>query len=421
MKVFRLILLAVFALVTVPMQAQSFDYTEYETKPLVNEVKTLRCLVDGDFMKLPVIDIQGNSKIEISFDYLADEQPWLSYSIVHCDANWKQDDLSELDYIDGFMPVKINDVNQSFNTFIQYFHYSVTFPNEDVTLKASGNYAVIFFPDDDMDNPVAMATFSVNEQAVLVDGEVSGNTDIDYRQAHQQLSLRLTWSNSKLQYINPESDINVVVRQNHRNETRREIKQPSMIEASSAIYEHNRDLIFNAGNNYRRFEFTDERYATQGIENLRYHAPYYYVNLLTDLPRNNSSYYYDQDQNGRYKVHALRVDNEDTEAEYFKALFTLKAPEKLDSDGVYLSGDFTYGKSDDFRMQYDEETGTFNKEVLLKQGAYNYQYLVDDSTSAIEGDYYENENEYDVMVYYHPFGARYDRLIGFGNIMTTSK
>ena len=46
------------------------------------------------------------------------------------------------------------------------------------------------------------------------------------------------------------------------------------------------------------------------------------------------------------------------------------------------------------------------------------QYVVPEgnqlSTAAIEGNHYETPNEYQIYVYYHPFAARYDRLIGIG-------
>jgi hypothetical protein len=64
------------------------------------------------------------------------------------------------------------------------------------------------------------------------------------------------------------------------------------------------------------------------------------------------------------------------------------------------------------------ETKAFETIQLLKQGAYNYQYLFvptnsnKTTTDLTEGNYYETENEYLILVYHRPFGERYDRLIG---------
>ena len=208
----------------------------------------------------------------------------------------------------------------------------------------------------------------------------------------------------------------------HIAEVYEKIPENSRLFIEKAVFEHNRDLIFDAGNNYRRFEFTDLRYATIGVESIRYEAPYYCVNLRLDTPRNTANYLFDKDQNGRYLVRALRVSDQNVEAEYFKARFTLKADVMLSDKGIYLSGDFTYGQySDEFRMEYDDESGLYWKDVILKQGSYNYIYAVDRVPSVLEGDFHEAENEYDIYIYYRPNGARYDRLLGVADIASQNE
>lgn len=387
----------------------------YGTRPVAEAVRTLRTVADGDFRRLPVLDMAGAGRIEISFDMLGDAQAHLAYRVVHCDRDWQPDGLSELDYAEGFMPVRVEDARPSFNTFVGYWHYSVTFPNTDVRLLASGNYAVLFHPDDDPDDIVAVAAFALSEQAAAVEGEVTANTDIDFRAGHQQLTLALTWPAQRLPHLDPATDVTLTVEQNRRPDTRRTVARPARIEARRAHYEHDAALIFEAGNTWRRFEFVDERYATLGVESVRYHAPYHYVRLHTDRPRVRVPYYYDEDQLGRFLITAKRVDDADTEADYFVAQFALDmAPLP---QPVYLTGDFTYGqRSEETQMRYDEEAELYTAEVLLKQGAYNYQYVTPrpDGTAwpaDVEGNRYETRNEYDVRVYYRPPGARYDRLL----------
>ena len=409
----------------------------YYTHPLIPEVHTLQVITDGDFQRLPVIDNSDNSSLEISFDYLDDEQLYLQYTLVHCDAQWEADRLSELDYVDGFLPARVEEVQPSFNTTVNYWHYTLRFPREEVRLLVSGNYAVIFHPEDDPDAPVAVACFSVTEQMAFVSGEVSGVTDIDYLASHQQLTLQCSWSPSRLPYLSPTSDLHLVVTQNHRPDTRRDLLQPSRVDASHAWYEHQPLLIFEGGNTFRRFEFIDPRYATLGIERLRYEPPYYVAELVRQRARSGSAYYYDQDQHGRYLVHALRVDDEATESEYFWADFTLDgAIPPLRGRSIYLTGDFTYGElTPDFQLRYDPDLQCFTARVLLKQGHYNYQFLCGTewspadvpstsgtgsssfpNLSPLEGSYYDARNQYDVYVYYRGPSDRYDRLLGVAQL-----
>lgn len=406
-----------FALSLTGMAQTSFFFTH----PIHSEVKTLRCIVDEDFMKLPVIDLAGHSSIEISFDVLSDEERWISYRVTHCSADWNASDISELDYLEGFQPTQISDVASSFNTFVSYYHYRVAFPNDDVRLLLSGNYAVEFFYDDKPDETIAVATFSVLEPLMVIEGAVSANTDIDYKARHQQLTCALSWPPTRFPHIDPATDLTLKVRQNNRRDNERTVRHPSRMQANKAFYEHNADLIFPGGNNFRRFEFTDKDYSSIGVERVGYHAPYYYIWLLTDREKSRRGYYYDQDQHGRFLVHALRVEDADVEADYFMVRFDLATSLRTGSGGIFLYGDFTYGIFDAAtEMVYDPDEEQLQQMMLLKQGAYNYLYLVGNPaqegsmlTAPIEGDYYETPNQYSVSVYYRPMGQRYDRLVGF--------
>ena len=63
--------------------------------------------------------------------------------------------------------------------------------------------------------------------------------------------------------------------------------------------------------------------------------------------------------------------------------------------------------------------GVYEATLLMKQGFYNYKYVVVDKENtlqegAISGNFDETENNYKVLVYYRDLGARYDKLIGLG-------
>ena len=183
-------------------------------------------------------------------------------------------------------------------------------------------------------------------------------------------------------------------------------------------YTNLRQLIFPAGNEYRRMEFLSNKYNGMRIEGFSFHNPYYHAEVMPDLVRNQHPYEYDQDQNGRYLVRCSNCSDPDTEADYYIVHFTLQ--KGLIPDGnVYLSSEIYNNVLDEkSRMGFNPETGQYEKSVLLKQGLYNYQYLfvpngeTTGQTAPIEGDFFQTENQYSVYVYYHPMGSRYDRLIG---------
>lgn len=101
-------------------------------------------------------------------------------------------------------------------------------------------------------------------------------------------------------------------------------------------------------------------------------------------------------------------------AEYVVVHFFLQAP-RLQGGDVYVCGLWTgEAFNPECKMEYDEIHKQYHASLLLKQGYYSYQYRQEDgATARTEGDFYQTENEYSVLVYYRGQGARYDRLVGY--------
>jgi hypothetical protein len=181
-------------------------------------------------------------------------------------------------------------------------------------------------------------------------------------------------------------------------------------------YLHCKELIFDAGNEYRRFEIIDMYDYTQNVDRISFQDPYYHATLFTDNP--HITYRYDHDNNGRYLIRNHNSNNSDIESDYLYIDFTLSMSKQYSGD-IYLRGDFSGNAvTDQWKMEYDDSKKAYTITALLKQGAYNYQYILVDSntnsslTAKTEGDCYETKNEYMVLVYYRETGSRYDRLVG---------
>jgi hypothetical protein len=80
--------------------------------------------------------------------------------------------------------------------------------------------------------------------------------------------------------------------------------------------------------------------------------------------------------------------------------------------------------SDSSLMEFDERKGVYYKRLTLKQGFYSYSYLTKDEVNKndfanaelTEGNYWETENNYTILVYYRPFGGRHDELVGLRQV-----
>lgn len=396
----------------------------FRTMPLSSEIYTIRVNVNDDWNRLPVIELNSEDYVRISFDRISDNSTdRLRYKIIHCDAEWlPSKDISEIDYLDGFNDNLVDDYASSINTTVNYTHFELNIPNRDVALKISGNYLVQVYEEDDEDNLLLNACFSVLERQVNIAMEISGNTDIDSNRKHQQVGVTLL--HPKFNIRDPFQEVKIFVSQNNRLDNMRRVSKPSTVASGKLIYDHLRELIFEAGNEYRRFDLPSYRYNGMNVEHIEYNRPNYSMFIALDKPRLNG-YRYDQDQNGRFFIRNAEADNSDIEADYFYTHFSIPMDNPL-AENVYINGDFTNNTfNDKYKMVYDYNSRMYRLSVLLKQGLYNYQYLVQNerslSTSAIDGNYYEAENEYSTYVYYRPLGQRYDSLIGWTSVQSRKK
>lgn len=397
----------------------------YHTQAISPEIYTVQVNKDGDPVQTPVIKLKENNRVSISFDRISDDAfNRLRYRIIHCDAYWKPSrDLSESDYIDGFNNNLIEDYFASRNTTVEYTHFGFEIPNQDVKLRLSGNYTVEVYEDGWPDNVLLTACFSVLDPQLSIGATVSSNTDIDTNRAHQQLSFTIQHQNVNIR--DPHRDLKVFVRQNNRLDTERSDLKPTYIGQGRLTYEHNRSLIFEAGNEYRRFETSSYRYSGMNVDHIEYNRPNYTMYIVPDNVRAGRSYSYDQDQNGQFVIRSNESDKSETEADYFTTVFSLPMENPMAED-IFINGDFTNNDfTDKYHMVYDNESKEYRLSLLLKQGLYNYQYLVKSgnnySTAKVEGNYYETENEYSIFVYHRPPGQRYDSLIGVQSIQSRKK
>lgn len=365
----------------------------------------------------PVIDLLNQGEgVTIEFDELADDRRYLRWRAIHCDKQWNRSTLLEDEYLDGYNETPVDDVSYSIATSVPYVHYRLTVPGEQIHLKVSGNYLVEVYDERDPDAVLVSVPVMVTENGVGIDMTASPRTDIDFNRSHQQLSIAI--DPGQLPVQSPFNEFTVCVWANDRHDTRRIVEHPLRQQGKLLIYEHMPQLIFPAGNEYRRFETLLTHAPGLNIDRVGFQNPHYIATVGPDTPRAETSYIYDSTQHGRYYVRELNSENPDTEADYILTAFTLESP-PLD-DNVYLEGELTLRHIDETSaMDYDTETGTYRKVLMLKQGSYNYSYVTDsEDANIIDGNRFQTVNRYSVAVYWRAPGSRHDRLVGYGTITT---
>lgn len=413
----KIILVLVFMVNAFTIGAQISE-DDTHTRVADSRFKSLQVKLEGNDYFPPIIALNGDDRVRIAFDELADERSYLRYSVIHCNADWTPSDLIESEYVEGFNYADITEHDFSIGTMCHYVHYSFSLPNDEIRFLVSGNYLVRIYAEDEPENTLLQARIYVSENAVRVGTSVTSRTDIDYNREHQQVSFTIDTQDYEVR--NMYSDLCAYVTQNGRHDNEAMVKNPLMVNGRQVTYDHNRALIFEAGNEFRRIETVATHGMSMGVERMEYHHPYYHAQLFTDGMRAEESYIYDKTQLGRYTIRSIEANNSDYGADYVITHFTLDTGGPLSGGKIYISGEFTGNLFTPATMlKYDPSTGLYGVDMMLKQGAYNYQYLFvpDGATrgySSIEGNKYQTVNEYLVRVYHRDPASRYDRLIGYG-------
>lgn len=385
-------------------------------------IKSLQVRLDGNDFAAPVVVLGSSDRIRIDFDHLAEDREYFRYSLQHCDARWQPSGLVDSEFLDGFNEGSIEDYGYSQATTVHYVHYSLTIPNEEVAPTISGNYLLRIYRENEPDEALLQCRFMVSEQTAPVSAFMTSRTDVDYNKAHQQLEICVDTERAGVEDIY--NDLRVVVQQNGRLDSERALSRPMRTSGSKAYFEHTPELIFEGGNEYRRFETVSEYYPGIGVESIDFQNPYRHFYLFVDEPRADKSYLYDQTQHGRYFVRRQGAAESDFEADYGVVHFELDIPQLSDGSMIFIDGDFVHRRFDpESEMRYNPVTQRYERAMLLKQGAYNYQYLLVPPgamrgyTAPVEGDSYQTDNEYLIKIYHRRRGDRYDRLIGHHQIM----
>ena len=373
-------------------------------------INTLRAISCGVWERMPIITLGTDETIRFSFDEMSHNYHRFTYTVTHCNTQWEPSDLLESEYMDGFNDQPIDDWKNSMNTTFDYTHYTLELPNDDITFKLSGNYRLSIQEDG---QEVAWFRFLISENRPNLSATVSGNTDIDTHKSHQQLDMKVSLNG--LNVTDPDREIYTVVMQNRRYDNAVINPKPTYNSGSMLTYEHCSDLIFPAGNEFRRFEIINMYDYFMNVDRISFHDPYYHATLIGDT--RHHAYTFDNDHNGRYLIRYNQASDSDTEADYLFVHFSL-ASERLNGGKMYVSGHFNGGNfTSKYEMEYNSLTSRYEAVLLLKMGAYDYQYLwvPDDETKGqtknTEGDWYETGNEYNILLYYRQRGSRYDRLV----------
>jgi hypothetical protein len=407
----------------VDLLAINRDSIDYSDRVFAQNLKTVRLHPSDWEAGYPVLDINSENILLLNFDQIESAPEDYYYTIIHCTYDWKPSSLMFFEYAEGFEENEIKDYEDSQSTFVPYSHHKLEIPNQDLSITKSGNYLIVVYIKSGQDEKIVLTRrFMVYEQLAEVTGRINPGFETDYRSSFQKLDF--TVSRKGLELYDPQNELKPVVMQNFQWNTAISDFPFSFIDNDNIVYEWDDKVLFNACNEFRYFNFNNLELNSERVEQISFTKPYYNVKLMNDKPEMFSPYRSVEDINGSYIIRTNRFANNDfpeIQSEYAIVKFSLEYNVPLGNSEIHLYGDLSgYELNESTTMLYNLETRCYEKLLFLKQGYYNYRYILVDNESGkkpdhsfFEGSHKQTNNDYLLFLYYREPGGNYDRLVNF--------
>lgn len=388
-------------------------------------IQSAQLHVFGNQIAYPILKLNGTERLELHFDDLDANVKNYSYTFLLCNADWTPAMLSQFDYIRGFSQQRINTYRVSTLAYTRYTHYQAVLPDRNCMPSRSGNYILKVFLDGDTSKLAFTKRLLVYEDKAIIAAQIQQPFNARYFKSHQKIQFKVNTKN--LQVVNALQQINVALLQNDRWDNAVRNIRPTFMTNNQLEYNTEEDAVFPAGKEWRWLDLRSFRLQSDRVKSANYTTKSTEIFVKPDLSRRSQQFNFYRDINGRYYLEPSESVNPYWQADYATVRFTYVPAGNIpfpDKD-VYLLGQLTnYGASDSALMRFNAEKGVYETSLFLKQGYYDYSYGTIDrnaknkviSVEETEGNYWESENEYTILVYYRPLGGRADELVGIMKI-----
>ena len=387
----------------------------FEQKIFSKDFKSLTFSTKSLLIGEPLYNMNSKNPVIINFDLLRNHGESIQYEIIHCNKDWTKSDILTMDAIDGFDLDYIENQEISYGPVQQYINYNFELPNDNTNFLVSGNYIIKIFNEGKPENPLATLKFYVSEQVSTINFLIDRSRDVEQSKYLQAFELECTYNSSDI--LDPYENISINIQQNHQEFDQYWLSGPNFIKENKLVFLPSDDQIFNGGNEFRFFDMSSFRNGSQRIENINFNDSIFNINLKKDVKRSFKQYLQYKDMNGRFFIRTYDFDNANSQAEY--GLVNFRLPMKqISNDSIYLFGQLSnFAIDNNFLMTYDSINNYYQNKSLLKQGYYNYIYVVKNSngisTRKIEGAHFESNNEYILKIYYNDPLNLCDRILSY--------
>ena len=394
-------------------------------KVYMPQIKSPQLHLFGNQLAYPIMRLNGADRVELHFDDIDGNVKNYSYTFQLCNADWTPAMLSQFDYIRGFSQQRITTYRVSTLAYTRYTHYSVIIPDRNCVPSRTGNYILKVFLDGDTSKLAFTKRMLVYEERAIIAAQIQQPFNTQIFRTHQKVQFKVNTKN--LNVVNAPQQIYVAILQNDRWDNAVRGIRPTFMTTNQLEYNTEDDAVFPAGKEWRWLDLRSLRLQSDRVQSGKYTNTSTEIIVKPDVSRKSYQFNFYRDNNGHYYIDPIESINPFWQADYATVRFSYVPQDNIpypDKD-VYLFGQLTnYGSDDSARMTYNADKGAYETSLFLKQGYYDFTYVTKDRNNRskpfgneeAEGNYWETENEYTILVYYRPLGGRADELVGLVKI-----
>jgi len=369
----------------------------------------------------PVINF--NQTLVLSFDDLSNSSEIYRYTLKHYNRNWEDDNLFFTEFANGSLNGLLDKFQYSFNTLQAYTHYKLTFPNEKMQPKISGNFELIVYRDS-AEKPLFKKRFFLVEDNAVVALNISRIADAKNPNVNQRVEAQAVSKGGDLSSNVNSMTLNVI--QNNNWNVSVLNQKPTATLGNKLLFQQ-MNLTFPGNNEFYYFDDKNMNLAADMVRatEIKDGVNQTYLHPVWAYPLN---YQYQPDVNGAwyYRRNDIGLERDaEREADYSWVYFSLDS-EPLNKEIYVLGGFNDFKPSAENQMQYDDSAKKYVAKIYLKQGFYNYILATKGDGGRLDfgeinGNFWQTENLYQGFLYYAPFGRNYDGLMGYGEFRTPVK
>ena len=391
-------------------------------KVYADNIHNVKLNISGNQLAYPVIKLNGADQLELNFDDLNGSVRNYSYTWQLCNADWTKTIISEFDYIKGFTQNRITNYRNSSIALVKYTHYMVSLPERNCVPSRSGNYLLKVFADGDTAKLIFTRRVLVVEEKATLGAQIQQPFNGQIFKTHQKIIFTVNLGNVNL--INALQQVKVCILQNNRWDNAITQLKPTFIRQTSLEY-NSEDIVFPGGREWRWLDLRSFRLQSDRVANAKYNTNSTDIYVKPDLDRTPQRLVYYKDYNGMYYNETIENLNLLWQTDFADTHFTFipLGNNELAGKDIYLFGELTnYGRDAKAKMVFNADKGVYETDLLLKNGYYNYDYITVDkqggpaSFDFTEGNLWDTENSYTILVYYRGINGRVDELIGLARV-----